>query len=108
MRARKVGDEIELTESFLFRDSIKEIAGRRYDADQKAWFIPQTQANTALVKMLGAELSSDLKATVAEVKPQGEVAPMRKMPITATPYRHQIEAFNFAMEVLTGGTKANG
>jgi hypothetical protein len=103
MRARKVGGEIELTESFLFRDSIKEIAGRRWDGESKAWFIPLSGANAALVKMLGAEITDDLKTLTAEVKSKGEVKPIRRMPIKATPYRHQTEAFNFAWQVLTGG-----
>lgn len=37
MRAYKEDNEIKLTESYLYRESIKEVAGRRYDAEEKAW-----------------------------------------------------------------------
>ena len=37
MRAFKFGNEIKITESYLYRESIKEIEGRRYDPEEKAW-----------------------------------------------------------------------
>ena len=45
MKAKKIGGEIMITESYLYRESIKEIAGRRYDPEEKAWYIPLTDKN---------------------------------------------------------------
>lgn len=104
MRADRFDNEIKLSESYLYRDSIKEVAGRRYDGAEKAWYIPLTEQNIALVKMLGAEIADDLRDVFKAEKPTfAEVKPIQRMPIRAAPYQHQIAAFNFAMEILTGG-----
>lgn len=104
MRAERYGEEIKLSESYLYRESIKEVAGRRYDAEEKAWYIPLTEQNVALIKMLGAEIAGDLREVFKAEKPTiVEVKPIQRMPIRAAPYQHQIAAFNFAMEILTGG-----
>jgi len=98
MRADRYGDEIKLSESLLYRESIKEVAGRRYDAEEKVWYIPLTEQNAALVKMLGAEIAGDLRDVFKADKPREvEVKPVQRMPIRAAPYRHQIAAFNFAL-----------
>jgi len=106
MRAEKYADEIKLTDSYLYRESIKEIAGRRYDAEEKAWYIPLTEQNAALVKMLGAEITGDLRGVFKADKPK-EVAvkPVQQMPIRAAPYSHQIAAFNFALGLFEAGRR---
>lgn len=50
MRAYKADNEIKLSDSYLYRESIKEVAGRRYDADKKTWYIPLTEQNIVLLK----------------------------------------------------------
>lgn len=104
MRANKHGDEIKLSDSFLYRESIKEIAGRRYDAEEKAWYIPLTEQNAALVKMLGAEIEGELREVFKADKPTTTtVKPIQRMPIRAAPYSHQIAAFNFALGLFDDG-----
>jgi hypothetical protein len=101
MRAETSDNEIRLTESYLYRESIKKIAGRRYDADAKAWFIPRTERNIAFVRLFGAELDDNLK-TAARKIPRATIAetdetPICEMPLKIKPYRHQIRGFNACM-----------
>jgi SNF2 family DNA or RNA helicase len=104
MRVNRHGDEIKLSDSFLYRESIKEVAGRRYDAEEKAWYIPLTEQNAALVKMLGAEIAGDLRDVFKADKPQtAPVKPVQRMPIRAAPYSHQIAAFNFTLGLFDHG-----
>lgn len=106
MRADKAGDEIKLIDSYLHRESIKEIAGRRYDSEEKAWYIPLTEKNVAFAQIIGAELDAELRAvTKAENKEKGSAEPVQRMPIRAAPYAHQVAAFNFAMGIFESGKR---
>ena len=104
MKAVKDGNEIRIEGGRLHRESIKEIPGRRYDAESKAWYAPCNERNAALLQTLGAELDAELKAFV---KPASDIAaaeekPVRRMPVKAEPYKHQVRAFNFALKILCG------
>ena len=100
MKAKKIGSEIMITESYLYRESIKEIAGRRYDPEEKAWYIPLTDKNIGLLLLLGAEVDDELRKAVKSSTIQDNNSKLViGMPIRAAPYAHQIEAFNFAMKV---------
>lgn len=93
-------------DSYLHRESIKEIAGRRYDGEEKAWYIPLTERNVGFLQLLGTELDEELRA---EAVPTSErvnaAAPVQRMPIRADPYSHQITAFNFAIGLYESGKK---
>ena len=104
MKAHKSGDEIRLDGAYIHKESIKEVSGHRYDAQIKAWFIPCNEKNAALVQMLGAELDTSLDAFVGAVceTAQADETHIRKMPIKAKPYKHQVRAFNFAMRLFGG------
>jgi len=93
MRAIKTGNEIKLTDSYLHRESIKEIAGRRYDGDEKAWYIPLTEKNIGLLQLLGAELDAELRA---ELPPplSGHETAIFEMPVSVRPYQHQVRGFS--------------
>jgi len=95
-----VGEEIKLTDSYLYRDSIREVEGRRYDGDEKAWYIPFTEHNVGLLLLLGAAVDGELLGRVAPKGELGAVEPVQFMPIRAAPYSHQIAAFNFAMRIF--------
>jgi SNF2 family DNA or RNA helicase len=105
MKAEKWNDgEIRITDCYLHRESIREIAGRRWDAESKAWFVPLAQSNIALLQLLGAEIDESLAVMF---RPSGtrarEVTAVMRMPIRAEPYAHQVEAFNFALEIFRNG-----
>lgn len=100
MRAFKAENEIKITESYLYRESIREIVGRRYCGDEKAWYIPLTEKNVAFIQLLGTEIDDELKKVVKLNTTQGKHSLFAiHMPIRAAPYAHQIDAFNFAMEI---------
>ena len=40
MNAIKDGNHIRIYDAYLIRESIKEIPGRFYDPDDKAWLVP--------------------------------------------------------------------
>ena len=104
MRVIKFGDEIRIEDGYLHRESIKEIPGRWYDAEEKVWYAPCTKAAVALLQILGADLSAELRAFAdpeRDVTADEEV-PVCKMPIKIKPYKHQVRAFNFAMQILCG------
>ena len=106
MRAYKAGDKIKLTDSYLHREGIKEIAGHRYGGDEKAWYIPLTEKNIGLLQILGAELDDGLRAqTKTDSRPIREADPIQRMPIRAAPYSHQIAAFNFAIRIYKSGRR---
>ena len=104
MNAIKDGNHIKIYDAFLIKESIKEINGRFYDADDKAWVVPYSKENAALLTLMGVALGGDLlEETVEEAK--ANETPIIPMPIKATPYQHQVRAYNFALRLFgIGGT----
>ena len=54
MNAIRDGNHIRIYDAFLAKESIKEIDGRFYDPDDKAWVVPYSKENVALLQLLGA------------------------------------------------------
>ena len=104
MNAIKDGNHIKVYDAFLIRESIKEINGRFYDADDKAWVLPFTKENAALLALLGVSLSDELIFHTEEA-PAHDETPIIPMPIKATPYQHQVRAYNFALKAFGIGGK---
>jgi SNF2 family DNA or RNA helicase len=106
MTAAALNNEIRVTDGYLFRESLKEIRGRRYEGAEKAWYVPLTRENAELMGLLGAELDERLKEILAAGKARErkrDEKPVTRMPIRAEPYAHQVEAFNFALEIFGKG-----
>ena len=99
MNAIRDGNHIRVYDAFLIKESIKEINGRFYDADDKAWVVPFSQENAALLGLLGVSLADDLVAKPA-AETQEDETPIIPMPIKATPYQHQVRAYNFALRAF--------
>ena len=105
MNAIRDGNHIRVYDAFLAKESIKEITGRFYDADDKAWVVPYSKENAALLGLLGAALDDSLTSAV-EIQDAGDEDPIFPMPIKATPYQHQVRAYNFALRTFgIGGGK---
>lgn len=104
MKAYKSGTEICIEEGYFHRESIKEIPGRRYDVESKAWFVPLSVGNAALLQTLGTELNTELKTLVSTTKEDAvtDEEPIVRMPIKVQPYKHQVRAFNFALRLFGG------
>ena len=99
MNAIRDGNHIRVYDAFLAKESIKEITGRFYDADDKAWVVPYSKENAALLGLLGAALDDSL-ASAVEIQDAGDEDPIFPMPIKATPYQHQVRAYNFALRTF--------
>jgi hypothetical protein len=102
VKASFVGNEIRIDDGFLFKESIKAIEGRRFDSVTKAWYVPLSEANIALFKMLGAEFDESAATPEDAGTVINDEPPAMNMPIKAKPYRHQVAAFNFALRVFGG------
>ena len=105
MNAVRDGKHIRIYNAYMIRESIKEIDGRFYDADDKAWLVPFSSENAALLGLLGVDLSDDLIGHAQQEQPADE-NPILPMPIKATPYQHQIRAYNFALRLFGIGGAA--
>ena len=108
MYAQLKDNRVFLFDSFKHKESIKEIHGRLWHPEEKAWSVPVNAENLETLDLLGCELSEELKMLKKSNESnasEGAVLPMVSMPIRATPYEHQIKAFNFACKImeLTGG-----
>ena len=60
MNAVRDGNHIRIYNAFMIKESIKEIDGRFYDADDKAWLVPFSKENAALLGLLGVTLGDGL------------------------------------------------
>ena len=105
MNAVKDGMHIRIYNAFLIKESIKEIDGRFYDADDKAWVVPYSKENAGLLALLGVSLGEGLLDSEDQQVQEPE-EPILPMPIKATPYQHQIRAFNFALRLFGIGGAA--
>ena len=104
MNATREGNQIRVYDAFRIKESIKEIDGRFYDADDKAWVVPYSPDTAALLRLLGVSLSGELCSEIQQETAADEV-PLVPMPIKATPYQHQVKAYNHALRTfgIAGG-----
>jgi len=101
MFAKRCNDTIRIYDSYLYRESIKEIDGRFYNADEKCWVVPLTAQNASTLGLLGADLDQELKelaktARVANVAPSEH----RKPRVRVKLFKHQQDAYNFALDIF--------
>ena len=96
MNAIRDGNHIRVYDAFMIRETLREIPGRFYNPDDKAWVVPFTKENVALLALLGATLDDSLAIVIKQEETKDEV-PIIPMPIKAKPYQHQVRAYNFAL-----------
>jgi len=87
-------------ESFLYRESLKEMPNAQWIPVDKVWTLPLQDSNLLSLKLLGCELRGDLVKQYTtlisnDIKPE---TPIVEMPIRIKPYQHQIKGFNLAMK----------
>ena len=108
MRAVFRNNRIFIYDSFIHKESIKQITGRLWHPEDKAWSVPVGTESLETLDLLGCELSSELRAMKQKFttnEESGDGIPIMPMPIKVTPYAHQIKAYNFAcktMELIGG------
>ncbi len=106
MNAIRDGTHIRVYDAYQMKESLKEIPGRFYDPDDKAWAVPNTQANVTTLMLLGVSLPEDIIPHTETNQTGADEVPLIPMPIKATPYQHQIRAYNFALRQFgIGGNK---
>lgn len=111
MNAIRDGNHIRVYNAFAIKESIKEICGRFYDSDDKAWVFPYSKENATLLGFLGVSLGDDLFEDTQTAQPQKDETPIFPIQIKATPYQHQIRAFNFVCRcfgLFSEGGASNG
>lgn len=101
MFAVRCEDVIKIYDSYLYRESIREIEGRYYDADEKAWIVPLTEQNAYTLGLLGAKLDDELKE-MAKAKTADYVGKKTHIEprVKAKLYDHQQKAYQFALDTL--------
>lgn len=105
MHAEQKGNTIIIYDSFVHKETIKQIPERIWDAVDKTWSIPYNEDNLITLKMIGCNLCNELsnKAKAVNLKRKNRdksTNPVEPMPIKAVPYTHQIEAYNLACKSL--------
>ena len=104
MYAVQCNESIRVYDCYQYRESIKEIEGRLYDADEKCWVIPLTAHNASTLSLLGASLDESLK----ELAKTARVAFVsrcehRKARVKAKLFAHQQDAYDFALDAFEKG-----
>ena len=104
MYAVQCNESIRVYDCYQYRESIKEIEGRFYDADEKCWIIPLTAHNASTLSLLGASLDESLK----ELAKSARVAFLsrcehRKPRVKAKLFAHQQDAYDFALDAFEKG-----
>ena len=108
MRAVFRNNRIFIYDSFIHKESSKQITGRMWHPEDKAWSVPMTAESIETLDLLGCEFSDELLAMKQKFianEESGDNMPIMPMPIKVNPYAHQIKAYNFACKImgLTGG-----
>lgn len=106
MKAIADNGTIRIYDSYLYKESIREIDGRLYDPDDKAWIVPLNKKNAYTIGLLGAELDEELKE-LAKKEDDNDVLtePIVKPKIKGNLYAHQVKAYNFALSLIERKSK---
>lgn len=104
MRAELKDNQIIIFDSFVHKETIKQMPRRMWDAEQRAWIVPADLDNIITLELIGCKLDEPLTEVLISEKMkntscQGET-PKESMPIKVTPYTHQIIGFNKACETM--------
>ena len=84
--------KILLYDSYIFKESIKEIPGRQWHPEEKAWSVPILQQNIEALDLLGCELSDELANIRQSIvsKNTTDENTLLPAPLKVSPYEHQL------------------
>ena len=90
--------KILLYDSYIFKESIKEIPGRQWHPEEKAWSIPISQQNIETLDLLGCKLSDELANIRQEFASENttDENTLLPAPLKVSPYEHQLKGYNLA------------
>jgi len=101
MLAIRSGETIKIYDSYLYREAIKEMEGRTYDPDEKCWIVPLNEQNAFTLMLLGATVDDGIREMVQKTEDETlGTEPIIDPPIKGTLYKHQVRAYNFALQLL--------
>lgn len=103
MYAVQSNETIRVYESYLYRDGLKNIPGRFWDAEDKAWVLPLTDEALKTLEVLGARLDENLAALCRKNTKHKEVVITEKPKVKAKLYKHQEAAYQFSLDTLGRG-----
>ena len=99
MYAVQSNETIRIYDSYLYRESIKEIDGRQYDAEDKCWVVPLCCENVATLSLIGCELDKTLAAMLKSRRDAFVAVFVHPKPrVKAKLYVHQQNAYDFALQ----------
>lgn len=99
MYAVQSNETIRIYDSYLYRESIKEIEGRQYDAEDKCWVVPLCCENVATLSLIGCELDKTLAAMLKSRRDAFVAVCAHAAPrVKAKLYVHQQNAYDFALQ----------
>ncbi len=90
--------KILLYDSYIFKESIKEIPGRQWHSEERAWSVPISQQSIETLDLLGCELSdeiTDIRQGFASENTADETT-LLPAPLKVSPYEHQLKGYNLA------------
>ena len=90
--------QILIYDSYIFKESIKEIPGRQWHPEEKAWSVPISQQNIETLDLLGCELSDELANIRQEFASENttDENTLLPAPLKVSPYEHQLKGYNLA------------
>lgn len=109
MKAILNGDLIELHDSFMVKEAIKQIPGRRWNPKKKIWTVPMNIETVDMLRYIPGKIDphifdryNQLKKIQKETNREKfieTVEPIEPMPLKQRikPYQHQIKAYNLAL-----------
>ena len=107
MYATRSSDALRVYDAYLYRDGLKNIPGRYFDADDKAWVLPYTDEAVRTLELLGARLGDGIEPSSQSKAVVKKYETINTQPrVKATLYAHQVRAYNFALEMLEEGRAA--
>ena len=85
-------------DSYIFKESIKEIPERQWHPEEKAWSVPISHQNIETLSLLGCELSdelTDIRQRFVSENTADETM-LLPAPLKVSPYQHQLKGYNLA------------
>lgn len=98
MHAEIRNNRIVIFDSFMHKETIKDIYGRQWHPEDKAWSIPVSADNMETLKMVGCTFSDEMVAMKKQFCGKASKTTMELLPapLKVTPYAHQLEGYNLA------------
>jgi SNF2 family DNA or RNA helicase len=99
MHAEIRNNRIVIFDSYMHKDTIKEIFGRIWHPESKAWSVPLNAGNMETLRIIGCAFSDEMTALQKQFcrkMPKTAAAKLLPAPLKVTPYVHQLEGYNLA------------